>query len=154
MRKVLDSAGLKALEFEEGSTPTAETAADKIGVHVGQIAKSLLFRGSSGRVALIVCAGDKKVNSGRLKRLCGEKMSMTGLEETFELTGFKPGGVCPFGVEGIDIYIDDSLKVWETIYPAAGTNSTGVPVTYEALMSVTRAKTCSVCDPAVGISAS
>jgi len=144
VKAILDANGLAALEFEEGSTPTAESAAAKIGVEVGQIAKSLLFRGASGRAAMIVCAGDKKISSGKVKRLCGEKMSMTSAEDTFALTGFWPGGVCPFGVENIPIYIDESLSQWETIYPAAGTNSTGVPMTFAQLQSITGGTACSV----------
>ena len=149
VKVVLDAAGLSALEFEEGSTPTAESAAAKIGVEVGQIAKSLLFKGSSGRAAMIVCAGDKKISSGKIKRLCGEKMSMTSAEETFALTGFWPGGVCPFGVSGIPVYIDESLAQWEKIFPAAGTNSTGVPMTYAQLLAVSGGSVCDVAsDPA------
>ena len=144
VKVILDAHGLAALEFEEGSTPTAESAAAKIGVEVGQIAKSLLFKGGSGKVAMIVCAGDKKISSGKIKRLCGEKMSMTSAEDTFALTGFWPGGVCPFGVEGISVYIDESLSAWNTVYPAAGTNSTGVPMTYQQLLNVTTGITCDV----------
>jgi len=154
VRRILDAAGLKVLEFEEGSTPTAETAAAKIGVKVGQIAKSLLFKGSSGQVVMVVCAGDRKVSSGKLKRLCGEKMSMTSADETFRLTGFRPGGVCPFGVEGFPVYVDESLKAWDIVYPAAGTNSTGVPLTWEKLSEITNARGCDVCDTAAGINPS
>ncbi|MDD3820278.1 hypothetical protein SDC9_05339 [bioreactor metagenome] len=144
VKKILDAEGLSALEFEEGSTPTAETAAAKIGVEVGQIAKSLLFKGASGRVVMVVCAGDQKVSSGKIKRLCGEKMSMTKAEETFALTGFWPGGVCPFGLEGMEIYVDDSLKVWDTIYPAAGNDATGVPLSYEKLLRICGGRSCDV----------
>lgn len=143
VRRILEANGLAALEFEEGSTPTAETAAAKIGVEVGQIAKSLLFKGcSSGKAVLVVCAGDRKLSSGKLKKLCGEKMSMTDSEETFALTGFRPGGVCPFGVTEIPVYLDDSLKAWDRIFPAAGNNSTGVPTTYAQLLAITGAGTC------------
>ncbi len=142
VKRILDAQGLKALEFEEGSTPTAETAAAKIGVEVGQIAKSLLFKGSSGLVVMVVCAGDKKISSGKIKRLCGEKMSMTNAEETFALTGFRPGGVCPFGVENIPIYVDDSLSVWDMVYPAAGTNASGVPMKYATLLTLAGGKRC------------
>jgi prolyl-tRNA editing enzyme YbaK/EbsC (Cys-tRNA(Pro) deacylase) len=144
VKKVLDAYGLEALEFEEGSTPTAESAAEKIGVQVGQIAKSLLFKGSSGKAVMVVCAGDMKVSSGKIKRLCGEKMSMTSAEETFSLTGFYPGGVCPFGVEGLPIYIDDSLKAWDRIFPAAGNNATGVPMSYGVLLAIAGGSTCDV----------
>jgi prolyl-tRNA editing enzyme YbaK/EbsC (Cys-tRNA(Pro) deacylase) len=141
---ILDAEGLSALEFEKGSTPTAETAAAKIGVQVGQIAKSLLFKGASGLVVMVVCAGDKKISSGKIKRLCGEKMSMTRPEETFALTGFWPGGVCPFGVDGMKIYVDDSLKAWDTIYPAAGNDATGVPLSYEKLLRICGGLICDV----------
>ena len=144
VQKILHAEGLSALEFEEGSTPTAETAAAKIGVEVGQIAKSLLFKGASGRVVMVVCAGDIKVSSGKIKRLCGEKMSMTKAEETFALTGFWPGGVCPFGLEGMEIYVDDSLKAWETVYPAAGNDATGVPLSYEKLLRICGGRGCDV----------
>jgi len=141
---VLSAHGLSALEFESGSTPTVATAAACIGVEEGQIAKSILFRGASGRFVLIVCAGDRKISSGAVKRLAGEKLSMADAEETERATGFRPGGVCPFGVEGADIYIDRSLDRWPTVYPAAGTDATGVPTTYGKLLEITGGKSCDV----------
>ncbi|GAB1484828.1 YbaK/EbsC family protein [Treponema sp.] len=144
VRQVLDAQGLKALEFESGSTPTVEMAAQRIGVENGQIAKSLLFRGASGRFVMVVCAGDKKISSGALKRLAGEKLSMATADETEAATGFRPGGVCPFGIQGVDIYIDESLKAWETVYPAAGNDATGVPTSYEQLLSITGGKSCAL----------
>lgn len=138
----MDRHGLKALEFAPGSTPTAETAAAQIGVEVGQIAKSILMRGKDGRYRMFVMAGDQKVSSSKVKRLTGSKHSMAGAEETLEVTGFSPGAVCPFGVEGVEIYLDVGLKRFETIYPAAGTDASGVPVEYEKLMEISRAKEC------------
>jgi len=145
VKAILDAHGLSALEFEDGSTPTAEMAAARIGVQVGQIAKSLLFKGTSGKAVMIVCAGDRKISSSKMKQLCGEKMSMTSSDETFALTGFLPGGVCPFGVQDIPVYLDASLQTWDVIYPAAGTNSTGVPTSFEQLRSITGAQLCDVC---------
>ncbi|HCM27634.1 MAG TPA: aminoacyl-tRNA deacylase [Treponema sp.] len=144
VRRVLDAHDLSALEFESGSTPTAETAAARIGVEVGQIAKSLLFRGASGRLVMIVCAGDRRVSSGAAKRLAGEKLSMANAEETENATGFRPGGVCPFGVEGVDVYIDESLRDWPVVYPAAGNDATGVPTNYGQLLEITGGRTCAV----------
>ncbi len=146
VQKILDRHNLKALEFEPGSTPTAETAAQRIGVQTGQIAKSLLFKGKSGRVAMIVCAGDARISSKKMKALFGEKMSMTDADETFALTGFRPGGVCPFGIENIEIYIDESLKRWDTIYPAAGNDATGVPMTLQILIQATNGQPCDLCE--------
>ncbi len=147
VRRVLDLHGLQALEFEAGSTPTAEMAAARIGVTVGQIAKSILLSGKDGRYRMVLLAGDKKLSNGKLKRLLGVKTSMASAEETFEVTGFRPGGVCPFGVDGgVELFLDESLAVYDTIYPAAGTDATGVPVTFEKLREIMGAKVCSVAD--------
>ncbi|MFO7849841.1 MAG: YbaK/EbsC family protein [Spirochaetia bacterium] len=143
---ILEEHGLEALEFEEGSTPTAETAAARIGVAVGQIAKSILMRGKDGVFRLFVLAGDKKISSKKIKQLTGTKHSMSNGEETFAATGFYPGSVCPFGVEGIEIYIDSSLKEYETVYPAAGNNATGVPITYGHLLTITSGIECNITD--------
>ncbi|GAB1458151.1 MAG: YbaK/EbsC family protein [Spirochaetia bacterium] len=146
--RVLTRAGLRALEFEPGSTPTATMAAVRIGVAVGQIAKSLLFRAKNGTYHLVVCAGDKRINSGRLKALVGFKTSMADAEETLAITGFPPGGVCPFGLEGVSIWIDESLAAWDIVYPAAGTDSTGVPTTFEQLITVCGGQRANVTDQA------
>ena len=146
VRRALEAAGLKALEFEPGSTPTAPLAAARIGVEVGQIAKSLLFRSKDGSYHLVVCAGDKRVSSSKLKALVGSKASMADAEETLRVTGFPPGGVCPFGLEGVSIWIDESLAAWSTVYPAAGTDSTGVPTSFESLLAITGGRRSSVTD--------
>lgn len=131
--------GLTALEFEPGSTPTAETAAARIGVPVGQIAKSMLFKGKDGVYRLVVAAGDKRVDNGLLKKAAGCKHRMATHEETLAVTGFRPGGVCPFGLagSGVQILLDASLHAYETVYPAAGTDATGVPMRPEQLAEVT-----------------
>jgi prolyl-tRNA editing enzyme YbaK/EbsC (Cys-tRNA(Pro) deacylase) len=136
----IESHDLSALEFEPGSTPTAETAAQRIGVPVGQIAKSILFKGKDDKYRLVVAAGDKKINSGALKRATGAKHRMANAEETKEATGFLPGGVCPFGLEDtpITILIDVSLDEYDTVYPAAGTDATGVPLSPDYLQQITR----------------
>jgi prolyl-tRNA editing enzyme YbaK/EbsC (Cys-tRNA(Pro) deacylase) len=144
VRAVLEAHGLTALEFEPGSTPTAESAARRIGVEVGQIAKSLLFRDRAGRHHLVVCAGDVKVSSSKLKRRLGSSAMMASGEEAVRITGFAPGAVCPFGVVDVPIYVDESLRRFTTIYPAAGTDSSGVPMTYEKLLAITGAQPCDV----------
>jgi prolyl-tRNA editing enzyme YbaK/EbsC (Cys-tRNA(Pro) deacylase) len=145
VRNVLEKQGLQVLEFEPGSTPTAERAAARIGVQVGQIAKSILLSGKDGKYRMVVLAGDKKLQNNKLKALFGVKTSMAGPEETLNVTGFPPGGVCPFGLDGsVELYLDVSLSVYETIYPAAGTDSTGVPITFQKLQEITGAQICDV----------
>ena len=130
---------LTPLEFEPGSTPTAQAAAQKIGVPVGQIAKSILFKGKDSAYRLVVAAGDRRISSGELKRVTGVKHRMANSDETFAATGCRPGGVCPFGLEErqVEILIDGSLYHYDTVYPAAGTDATGVPVTPERLTAIT-----------------
>ncbi len=137
IQQILRSEGLQALEFEPGSTPTAEAAAARIGVAVAQIAKSLLFRTKSGEYVMVVVRGDRRVSSPKLKALVGSKCSMTSTEETERIIGFRPGGVCPFGVTGIPIYLDGGLAEYDVVYPAAGTDASGVPMSYEHLCSAT-----------------
>ncbi|MCW8891350.1 MAG: YbaK/EbsC family protein [Sedimenticola sp.] len=140
VKAILDAHGLSALEFEPGSTPTSELAAARIGVAVGQIAKSMLFKGKNDQFYLAVCPGDLRVCSKKMKQVLGTKVRMARGDETERVTGFKPGGVCPFGVEGAEILIDIGLADYATIYPAAGTDATGVPVTYEQLKMMTAAR--------------
>jgi prolyl-tRNA editing enzyme YbaK/EbsC (Cys-tRNA(Pro) deacylase) len=137
VQKVLEANGLSALEFEPGSTPTAEMAAARIGVEVSRIAKSLLFKAKDGAYYMVVCPGDKRLPSSALKRASGSKLSMTDPDETERVTGYRPGGVCPFAISGVKILLDKDLGKFETVYPAAGSDSTGVPTTLEQLASIT-----------------
>ena len=137
VQRVIDAHGLKVHEFEPGSTPTVELAARRLGVAPARIAKSLLFKTQAGTYALVVCPGDKRIPSGVLKRAIGSKVSMTGPEETERVTGFRPGGVCPFGLEGVEILLDRDLGPLGTVYPAAGNDATGVGVTLEQLARIT-----------------
>ena len=135
--RVLEAHGLVALEFEPGSTPTAELAARRIGVETARIAKSLLFKGKSGSFHMVVCPGDKRLSSSALKRVIGTRVSMTDADETERVTGYRPGGVCPFALEGVEILLDRELGLYPTIYPAAGTDATGVPLTFALLAEIT-----------------
>ena len=77
---------------------------------VRQIAKSLLFLGKNGNFYMVVCAGDCKVSNSRLKQEIGVKSRMARAEETLAATGFEPGGVCPFAVDGFEILIDEKIR--------------------------------------------
>ena len=142
VQEFLEKHNLQPLEFEPGSTPTAESAGKRIGVPVGQIAKSILFKGKDNAFRLVVAAGDRRINSGQLKRATGVKHRMASAEETEAATGFLPGGVCPFGLEEteVEILLDSSLDQYSTVYPAAGTDATGVPLPPEYLQEITGGK--------------
>lgn len=140
VKAILAAHDLDALEFEPGSTPTSELAAAKIGVEVGQIAKSMLFKGKNGNFYLAVCPGDLRVCSKKMKQATGTRVRMARGEETEQVTGYKPGGVCPFGVEQAELLIDIGLADYPLIYPAAGNDASGVPVTFEQLQTITGAR--------------
>ena len=144
VRQVLDRHGLTPLEFEAGSTPTSESAAARIGVRVGQIAKSILLCGKDKQFRLAVMPGDRKISSARFKKITGVKHRMASEEETLEQTGFRVGGVCPFGVEGLEVYIDQGLQEFDLIYPAAGNDASGVPIRFEQLVEITGGQVCNI----------
>jgi prolyl-tRNA editing enzyme YbaK/EbsC (Cys-tRNA(Pro) deacylase) len=72
---------------------------------------------------------------------------MASAEETEKVTGFRPGGVCPFGVDGVPVYVDRALAEYHTIYPAAGTDASGVPMTFEQLVEITGGEAAELSDP-------
>jgi prolyl-tRNA editing enzyme YbaK/EbsC (Cys-tRNA(Pro) deacylase) len=77
----------------------------------------------------------------------GTKSRMATAEETEAATGFRPGGVCPFGVSSIPIYIDSSLEAYDTVYPSCGNDSSGVATSFRQLLSITGGLSCDVCEP-------
>jgi prolyl-tRNA editing enzyme YbaK/EbsC (Cys-tRNA(Pro) deacylase) len=138
VRAVLEAHGLEAIVFAAGSTATSVLAAQQLGVTVGQIAKSLLFARKDGGFFMVLAPGDRRLSSAKLKALAGVKSRMANAEEALAATGFGPGGVCPFGIDSsIPIHIDRSLSQYKTVYPAAGTDSSGVPMTFDQLVSIT-----------------
>jgi prolyl-tRNA editing enzyme YbaK/EbsC (Cys-tRNA(Pro) deacylase) len=140
VRRILLEHNLTALEFASGSTPTSELAAQQLGVTVGQIAKSMVLKAKSGSFYLAICPGDKRICSKKARQEIGSKVRMANSDETEAATGFKPGGVCPFGVEGLEVLIDKGLADYETIYPAAGNDASGVPVTFSQLQAISKAR--------------
>ena len=144
IQEILERHGLEALEFEPGSTPTSEMAAARIGVRVGQIAKSILMAGKDGSFRLAVLPGDTKLAAPKFKKATGVKHRMASAEETLEHTGLRIGGVCPFGMNGIQVYIDHRLEHYERIYPAAGTDASGVPMHMQDLVRTTNGLVCDI----------
>ncbi|MGE5370898.1 MAG: YbaK/EbsC family protein [Solirubrobacterales bacterium] len=137
-------AGLQVMNMTE-DTSTSELAAAALGVAVGQIAKSLLFK-SKDNYFMLVAAGDRRVDGKRIKELAGARVRMATPDETLEITGYPVGGVCPFALNTpLPIYVDESLKRFDRIFPAAGNANSAIPTSYERLIAVTRAVECSVC---------
>ena len=130
----LDARGFgdRVREFEVSSA-TVELAAAALGCEGARIAKTLSFKLSDG-VVLIVAAGDAKVDNHKFKEKFHQKAKMLTPEEAVELVGHAVGGVCPFGVnDGVRVYLDESLRRFDTVYPACGSANSAIGLTLEEL---------------------
>lgn len=138
VREYLAGMGLKALEFDVSSA-TVELAAVAVGCEPQRIAKTMSFL-VDGAPVLIVLAGDAKVNNTKFKAVFHQKAKMLGHEQVAELTGFPVGGVCPFlAPAGVKVYLDESLRRFDTVFPAAGTRNSAVEVTLPQLEAASHA---------------
>jgi len=122
----------RMLEFEVSSA-TVELAALAVGCEPCRIAKTLSFHTSDGTI-LIVTAGDAKIDNAKYKARFGTKAKMLTLDEVEALVGHGVGGVCPFAVnDGVAVYLDESLKRFETVFPACGSSNSAIELTCEEL---------------------
>lgn len=122
----------RILEFPVSSA-TVELAAQAVGCEPARIAKTLSFL-VADHAALVVTAGDMKIDNAKYKAFFHTKAKMLHPEQVTELIGHAIGGVCPFGVkQGVEIYLDESLKRFETVFPAAGSSNSAIEVTMEEL---------------------
>ena len=120
------------------SSATVELAAQAAGVEPGRIAKSLSFK-LEDRTILIVAAGDVKVDNAKYKAAFGGKAKMLTPDEAVERIGHAVGGVCPFAVNPeVEIYLDQSLRRFETVLPAAGSSNSCVELTLNELEKCAR----------------
>ena len=119
-------------EFDVSSA-TVELAAVAVGVEGARIAKSLSFKVNEEPI-IIVAAGDAKVDNAKYKAQFHTKAKMLTHEEAHTLIGHNVGGVCPFALpENVKVYLDVSLKRFETVFPAAGSDSSAIELTCEEL---------------------
>lgn len=140
-KKFLEAKGFSDRVIEpEVSTATVELAAAAIGVEPGRICKSLSFV-IDERPILILAEGMARVDNRKYKEQFGKKAKMISRDKVEEYIGHEAGGVCPFGVnENVEIYLDESLKQWDVVYPAAGNANSAVRLTLEELEKIVNAK--------------
>lgn len=118
---------------KEHSSATVEEAAEALGCEPQRIAKTLSFR-AGDRVVLVVTAGDRKIDNKKYREQFGCKAKMLKFEEVEDLVGHAVGGVCPFAVkEGVEVYLDESLKRFETVFPATGSSNSMIELSIEEL---------------------
>lgn len=134
VKKYLAQFGLadRVIEFDVSSA-TVALAAHALGCEPAHIAKTLSFRLPNEPI-LVVAAGDAKVDNHKFRDTFGVKAKMLTPDQTQQEVGFAVGGVCPFAVNaGVRVFLDESLRRFEVIYPAAGTDSSAVRLTPDEL---------------------
>ena len=115
------------------SSATVALAAQALGCEECRIAKTLSFH-VDDKVVLIVAAGDAKIDNPKYKAQFATKAKMLAFEEAEDLIGHAVGGVCPFAVnEGVEVYLDVSLKRFETVFPACGSSNSAIELNMEEL---------------------
>ena len=135
---------LTVIEAQD-TTATVETAARTLGVEPGQIAKTLAVRAGE-HLFLVVTRGNSRLDNRKCKDEFGARPRMLGAEETFEATGHRVGGVCPFGLkQQLPIYLDVSLKAYDVVYPAGGSLNTSVEVGTERLFDLVAERWVDLC---------
>ena len=129
----------QVMEFPVSSA-TVEEAAKAINCEEKEIAKSLSFL-VEDKPILIVVAGDCKIDNGKYKAEFSSKAKMIPFEKVEELIGHAVGGVCPFGLnENVIIYLDESLKRLQTVYPACGSSNSAIKLKVEELEKIVNNK--------------
>lgn len=122
----------KILEFQVSSA-TVELAALALNCEPQRIAKTLSFL-VNDKAILIVAAGDAKIDNKKYKAQFGAKAKMLAPDQVEDMIGHAIGGVCPFGInEGVTVYLDESLKRFETVFPACGSSNSAIELTIEEL---------------------
>lgn len=115
------------------SSATVALAAEALHCEPCRIAKTLSFKVNNSPI-LIVTAGDAKIDNAKYKAQFGVKAKMLSPEEVSELVGHSVGGVCPFAVnEGVAVYLDQSLRRFQTVFPACGSSNSAIGLTIEEL---------------------
>ena len=120
----------------EASTATVAQAAETLGVESGRIAKTMSFL-QEDKAVLILTEGTARIDNHKYKETFHVKAKMIPFDEVEARIGHAPGGVCPFGIrDGVDVYLDESLRKYDTVYPAAGNDHSAVRLTIPELEKV------------------
>ncbi len=128
------------MEFDTSSA-TVQEAADTIGTNPARIAKTLSFRGEGDQAMLVVAAGDVKIDNKKFRHTYGFKARMLSPEEVLEQTGHMIGGVCPFGLKSdLEVYLDESMKRFETVFPACGSTNSAIELSLEELVEFSNSR--------------
>ena len=132
----------KVMEFDVSSA-TVDLAAEAVGVEGARICKTMSFLKPEGAGAILVqMAGDGRIANRKFKNTFGFKAKMLKPEEVIEYTGHAVGGVCAFAIErdDVDVYCDESMRRFETVFPACGSDNSAIELTCDELEKYSDAK--------------
>ncbi len=131
----------RIMEFEVSSA-TVDLAAEAVGTEPERICKTLSFLKPEGGCILIQAAGDARIDNRKFKDQFHFKAKMLKPDEVIEYTGHAIGGVCAFGIErdDVDVYCDESMRRFETMFPACGSDNSAIEFTLEELEKYSKAK--------------
>ncbi len=131
----------KIMEFDVSSA-TVELAAQAVGVEGARICKTISFKDEADGCILVQTAGDTKIDNRKFKDTFGIKAKMLSPAEVLEYTGHAVGGVCAFGIENpkVRIYCDESLKRFDTVFPACGSSSSAIEFNLDELFRYSKAE--------------
>ena len=140
VRDYFDKFGRKQdiMEFDVSSA-TVDLAAEAVGVEGARICKTLSFKSPNGCI-LVQTAGDARINNGKFKREFGFKPKMLSPDEVVFYTGHEIGGVCAFAIERdeVEVFCDESMKRFETVFPACGSDNSAIELTCEELFEYSK----------------
>ena len=121
------------------SSATVALAAEALGCEPARIAKSLSFEKGESAI-LVIAAGDARIDNAKFKQRFGIKAKMLGADRVEPLIGHGIGGVCPFGVnEGVDVWLDESLRRYATVFPACGSSNSSIELSLDELAECSEA---------------
>ena len=149
VREYLNGLGLgDCWQQYPGSCATVEEAAQQLGTQPGAVGKTICIpdRSGEGRCVLIVTAGDRKLDNQKFRQAFGFRPGMLPAQQVEDCVGHPPGGVCPFALpEGVRVFLDESLKRYDVVYPAAGAPNNAVQLTPDELAAVTGGQWVDLC---------
>lgn len=147
VKKFFIEKGLKDPVFElKSSGATVELAAKTLNIEPEFVAKTLAFKLKDNTPILIVTRGDAKIDNKKYRDCFKAKAKMLDHDEVYEITGHPVGGVCPFGLKtNMNVYLDVSIKGFEYVYPAAGSQNTALKISPHDMESLTNATWIDVC---------
>jgi Cys-tRNA(Pro) deacylase len=139
----------KGLTYEirefDMSTENVERAVQALGVEPALIAKTLAFK-TKDRGFLIVMKGDARIDNRKFKERFRLKAKMMSADEVLDSTGHPVGGVCPFGLkQELEVFVDESIRQFDKVYPAAGSQNSCIEITPDELSRITGAQWVDVC---------